>query len=61
MKMTANAMTPPRNTDLRYEESIEAAIRAIKAGEELNVPAASDTCDVNRRTLYWRHAGTSLS
>src|SRR5437899_1727456 len=54
-------MAPATNTDSGYEERIEAAIRAIRSGKEPNVPAASEAFDVNRRTLYRRLAGTSVS
>lgn len=54
-------MTRPKKTDSDYEERIQKAIRAIRVGEELNVPAASEVFEVNRRTLYRRLGGTTLS
>jgi len=54
-------MTPPKRTDSDYEERIQKAIRAIRVGEEVNVPAASEVFEVNRRTLYLRLGGTTLS
>ena len=54
-------MTPLKKTDSDYEERIQKAIRAIRVGEELNVPAASEVFEVNRRTLYRRLGGTTLS
>ena len=37
------------------------AIRAIRVGDEPNVPAASEVFEVNRRTLYLRLVGTTMS
>jgi len=44
-----------------YEKRIQLAIAAIKAGQEPNVPTASESFDVNRHTLYRRLAGTTVS
>jgi len=53
-------MAPPKNSEPTYEEQPQGAIRAIKSGEEPNVPAASEAFDVKRRTLYRRLAGTTM-
>jgi len=53
-------MAPPKNSEPTYEERLQGAIRAIKSGEEPNVPAASEAFDVKRRTLYRRLAGTTV-
>jgi len=44
-----------------YEKRIQLAIAAIKAGQESNVLAASESFDVNCHTQYRRLAGTTIS
>lgn len=51
---------PPRiKADLPYEERIQMALRALRTGQEPNVPAASESFEVKQRTLYRHFAGTT--
>ena len=54
-------MAPRRKNDPDYEERLQKAIRAVKTGAEPNVPSASESYGVDRRTLYRRVAGTTVS
>jgi len=53
-------MSPSKNAEPAYEERLQAAIQAIKSGQESNVATACEAFDVKRRTLYRRLAGTTL-
>jgi len=53
-------MSPRKNAEPAYEEQLQAAIRAIKLGQESNVNAACEAFGVKRRTLYRHLAGTTL-
>ena len=50
-----------RSSEPGYEERLQRAIKAVKSGQEVSVPNASEAFDVDLRTLYRRIAGTSAA
>jgi len=58
---TTKTMAPLKNDDPEYEERLQAAIRGIRSGTEVNVTGASEFSELKGRTLYRRLAGTFVS
>jgi len=52
-------MPPQIKADLPYEEHIQKALRALRTGLKPNVPAAIESFEVKRCTLYHHFAGTT--